>query len=105
MVATLAIPHIVEWFAEILDVMNLNQYSVSAAQPGLSVERVLNIPLPVPPSHEQVRIAHYLDKATAAIDSAIAKAQRQIDLLHEYRTRLIADVVTGKVDVRMQSGE
>ena len=42
----------------------------------------------------------YLDKATADIDTAIDKAQRQIDLLREYRTRLIADVVTGQVDVR-----
>ena len=32
--------------------------------------------------------------------SAIARARRQIDLLREYRTRLIADVVTGKLDVR-----
>ena len=29
-----------------------------------------------------------------------ATAQRQIELLREYRTRLIADVVTGKLDVR-----
>ena len=44
-------------------------------------------------------MVHYLDKATAGIDTAIDKAQRQIDLLREYRTRLIADVVTGKLDV------
>ena len=31
--------------------------------------------------------------------AAISRARRQIDLLHEYRTRLIADVVTGKLDV------
>ena len=34
------------------------------------------------------------------IDSAIARARRQIELVQEYRTRLIADVVTGKLDVR-----
>ena len=34
------------------------------------------------------------------MDSAIARAHRQIELLQEYRTRLIADVVTGKLDVR-----
>ena len=34
------------------------------------------------------------------VDSAIARAHRQIELLQEYRTRLIADVVTGKLDVR-----
>ena len=33
-------------------------------------------------------------------DAAIDRARRQIELLQEYRTRLIADVVTGKLDVR-----
>ena len=37
---------------------------------------------------------------TAAVDHALQSAQREIDLLREYRTRLIADVVTGKLDVR-----
>ena len=104
-VATLAVPHVVEWFAATLDVMNLNQYSISAAQPGLAVERVLNLSLPVPPNHEQIRIAHCIDKATAGIDTAIDNAQRHIDLLHEYRTRLIADLVTGRVDVRGTVGD
>ena len=58
----------------------------------------LNIPLP--PIPEQTAIVKYLDKATADIDSAITRARRGIDLLQEYRTRLIADVVTGKLDVR-----
>ena len=40
------------------------------------------------------------DKATAGIDAAIARTRRQIELVQEYRTRLIADVVTGKLDVR-----
>ena len=37
---------------------------------------------------------------TPGIDNAIARARRQIELVQEYRTRLIADVVTGKLDVR-----
>ena len=49
---------------------------------------------------EQAAIAAYLDKQTVAIDAAMARAQREIDLLSEYRMRLIADVVTGQVDVR-----
>ena len=36
----------------------------------------------------------------ASVDTAIARALREIELLNEYRTRLIADVVTGKLDVR-----
>ena len=99
-VATLEKPCETVWFAAILDVMNLNQYSISAAQPGLSVERILNLALPVPPSHEQLKISEYLDAAAADIDAKIARARRLIELLEEYRTRLIADVVTGKLDVR-----
>ena len=53
-----------------------------------------------PRPYEQTAIVCYLDEATAAIAIAIARAHRQIELLREYRTRLIADVVTGKLDVR-----
>ena len=53
-----------------------------------------------PPPYEQTAIVEYLDKATADIDTAISRTRRQIELLQEYRTRLIADVVTGKLDVR-----
>ncbi len=55
---------------------------------------------PFPPLAEQTAIVEHLDKAAAEIDAAIARTRRQIDLVQEYRTRLIADVVTGKLDVR-----
>ena len=54
-----------------------------------------------PPPYEQTAIVCYLDEATANGDIAIApRPSIQIELLREYRTRLIADVVTGKLDVR-----
>ena len=56
--------------------------------------------LPIPPCSEQTAIAEYLDQATANIDTAITRANREVALLTEYRTRLISDVVTGKLDVR-----
>ena len=99
-VATLDRGHVLDWFGAILRVMNLNQYSIAAAQPGLSVERVLNLRVSVPPMQEQEGIANHIERDTADIDTALAPARRQIDLLQEYRTRLIADVVTGKLDVR-----
>ncbi len=58
------------------------------------------IPFLVPPLPEQTAIVRYLDKATADIDTIISRTRRQIELIQEYRTRLIADVVTGKLDVR-----
>ena len=58
------------------------------------------VDLPFPAAEEQRRIAVAIGEATANIDATIARARRQIELLQEYRTRLIADVVTGKLDVR-----
>ena len=56
-----------------------------------------NMALPLPPLAEQTAIAEYPDKTVASID---ARARRQAELMEEYRARLIADVVTGKLDVR-----
>lgn len=56
--------------------------------------------LPVPPIEEQKEIMQYIDaqsKKTAALENAL---NREIELLHELRTRLISDVVTGQIDVR-----
>ncbi len=58
------------------------------------------VDLPLPPAGEQRKIAVALGEATTSINTAVARARRQIELLQEYRTRLIADVVTGKLDVR-----
>ena len=58
------------------------------------------MPTPRPPPDEQVLIADAIDHGTASIDDGVHRMGRQIDLLREYRTRLIADSVTGKLDVR-----
>ena len=67
---------------------------------SLRLPMLQNFPVALPPHPEQAAIVAYLDKATADIDAAIDRARREIELLSEYRTRLIADVITGKVDVR-----
>ncbi len=58
------------------------------------------IPSCYPPPREQAEIAEAIANMCGDIDKGTAEVQREIDLLHEYRTRLIADVVTGKLDVR-----
>jgi type I restriction enzyme, S subunit len=63
-------------------------------------EQFLRIRLVFPSAEEQKAILERVTVETAASDRAITSAHREIDLLHEYRTRLIADVVTGKLDVR-----
>lgn len=59
-----------------------------------------DIRMPIPPVEEQRQIMLRLDAELAELNHAIARVNREIDLLREYRTRLIADVVTGKLDVR-----
>ena len=56
--------------------------------------------IPVPPAPEQVVIIEWIKDNTDELTTAINKAKREIDLIREYRTRLITDLVTGKLDVR-----
>ena len=66
----------------------------------LNFENFGEVNLPFPPTKEQRWIARTLDDTTGDITTAIERYRRQINLVGEYRTRLIADVVTGKLDVR-----
>jgi type I restriction enzyme S subunit len=59
---------------------------------------------PFPPVAEQELLVTFLDYESRKVDQAISTAHREISLFHEYRTRLIADVVTGKLDVRSAAG-
>jgi type I restriction enzyme, S subunit len=54
----------------------------------------------LPPPEEQARIVSWINRDTQDIEAAVTRTEREISLLREYRTRLIADVVTGKLDVR-----
>ena len=74
--------------------------STRSAQPHLNAEELGTSLLLLPPFEEQAAIVEYLDKVIADIDTAIGRARHEIELLKEYRTRLTADVVTGKLDVR-----
>ena len=67
---------------------------------GLSLDDVKNYPMLLPPLAEQVATVKYIQKITGDISGAIDRVRRQVELMEEYRTRLIADVVTGKIDVR-----
>jgi type I restriction enzyme S subunit len=56
--------------------------------------------VPLPARQEQNALCNFLLSANSAIDNAALRLEHEITLLREYRTRLIADVVTGKLDVR-----
>ncbi len=66
----------------------------------LPTDRWRALPLPIPPTEEQMAIVSYLDRIGAKCDDWKNSTKREIELLREYRTRLISDVVTGKLDVR-----
>ena len=72
---------------------------------NLSQELLKSLRVPTPSFAEQRTISAYLDKATSDIADAVNRAHREIDLLREYHTRLIADVVTGKLDVRESAAQ
>ena len=72
----------------------------SLHQSNLNPTRYGRLPIPLPPSQEQLQIVDVVLEQTSCLNDTAASAWREIDLLHEYRTRLIADVVTGKLDVR-----
>lgn len=85
--------------------MNANserlQYLGSGAiQQYLAKEDFQALKLGFPPILEQRAIASFLDSETAKLDALIAHNRDSIEKLREYRTRLISDVVTGKLDVR-----
>lgn len=67
---------------------------------GLNLVMIGGIPIPVLPLNEQEKISNYLDSINLEIDSIKAKTEQEIELLKEYKTALISEVVTGKVDVR-----
>lgn len=72
----------------------------SAGQQRVSPDFVANFTVGLPPIHEQQEILRATSNINADYNAAITHAQNEIDFLPEYRNRLIADVVTGKLDVR-----
>ena len=72
---------------------------------GMTYSGIRSVRLPIPPLTEQRAIAAYLDRETAKIDRATNFVRQESSLLREYRTSLISDLVTGKVDIRRIGSE
>ncbi|WP_149938199.1 restriction endonuclease subunit S [Acinetobacter baumannii] len=82
------------YLSEFLRFMDLGQYSVSAAQPGIAVDRINALPIVTPTLDEQNSIGDFLDHETAKIDHLIEKQQQLIELLKEKRQAVISHAVT-----------
>ncbi|MBI4583213.1 MAG: restriction endonuclease subunit S [Planctomycetes bacterium] len=84
---------------QLIDLINSSTFG--AKMPRADWTFIGNIAVVYPRTHDEQRtLLDRIGEQTATLQSAIDKAKREIELIHEYRTRLIADVVTGKVDVR-----
>ncbi len=72
-----------------------------SAQPALSMGVMSDLPFVIPSTlEEQVKIRNYILNQHQRIDELISKSKQEIELLKEYKTAFISDVITGKVDVR-----
>jgi type I restriction enzyme S subunit len=67
---------------------------------GLSLDDVKNYVVLLPPLDDQARLVTRIENTSSSVDRSIRNVRREIGLLREYHAGLIADLVTGKVDVR-----
>ena len=95
----------IEFLARVMECLNYQPWISGAAQPKLTQDRLMSIAIAVPSREEQDRIVASSITETSHLRISISRAEREINLLHEHRTRLIADVVTGKLDVRSAMAE
>lgn len=78
----------------------LQELGAGGGQPNINGDKVAQFRIPMPPYEEQQKIVVQMDTSTRELHSAVAKIDREIELIQEFRTRLVADVVAGQVDVR-----
>ncbi len=84
-----------EYVAMVLEALDLNKLSVSTAQPLITGTKVMNIAIPHLSSEEQKQIVSHIKTETATIDTAIAKAEREIELIREYKESMVSEAVMG----------
>ena len=74
--------------------------STGVSYPAISSEKLMNFRIAIPDSKSQNYISDYIDKINGKLSQLISKQERMIELLKEYKTSLITQAVTGKIDVR-----
>ena len=89
-----------EYLYYYLTVYDLNTLNSSNAQPLITGTKVLDVVTPMPSLNEQIMIANYLDDKTSMIDETIDQISIQIVELKSYKSSLITEAVTGKIDLR-----
>lgn len=98
-VVTLKNDVFINYFFRMLESMNLNQYAFdTAAQPGLSVSRIMNLNIVLPNLDEQHRIADFLDSKCSEIDTLIENLRARMESAKEYKKAVITEAVTKGLD-------
>ena len=89
----------INYFFRMLESMNLNQYAFdTAAQPGLSVSRIMNLNIVLPNLKEQHRIANFLGSKCSEIDTLIENLRARMESAKEYKKAVITEAVTKGLD-------
>lgn len=94
-----------EFLIRVLSATGVGEYlslmSVGSTMENLNTGILQRLPLPIPPTiDEQKQIVEFIEKKSLQTAQAIAQAEKEIELIQEYRTTLISEAVTGKIDVR-----
>jgi type I restriction enzyme S subunit len=74
-----------------------NSIFIKATIENISADKYANLLVTLPPVEEQKRILEHIKSETKTLDIAITKAEREIELIKEYREAMIAEAVTGKM--------
>ena len=91
----------VRFWAERIEAIDVTPWVTGAAQPKLTAEALMNMPISVPSTvNECLQIQQYIIRETAEIDAAITDAYEAIALSKERRVAVISAAVTGKIDLR-----
>lgn len=84
-----------EYLFYMLTAMDLNKYAFdTAAQPGLAVSKVMNLPMVMPSKAVQNILVSFLDSKCAEIDALVTDIQSEIEILEEYKKSVITEAVT-----------
>lgn len=83
----------VNFFAQASDGIRVGQWD-------LQMDKMKEIPFIIPPAEEQIAIVEHVRAAMPKYDALIEKLEEEVKALEEYKAKLIADVVTGKIDIR-----
>lgn len=90
-----------EFYAQRLEQMNLNRFSESSAQPGLSVSKLLRFKLYIPTLSEQQKIASFL----TSIDNKISQLTEKHRLLKEYKKGVIQQIFSQQLRFKDEDGK